>query len=225
MLERLSARLGPEQVLQGRLFGLIGGHSVTTGDYSGGASQVSLPHIIGDMEVYSPQTAWEVIRDNTEVFVLVGCDPWKNNRIEYTVADHQMYSRWEAIRDAGVKFVSINPQRTTTDEAMRAEWVKIIPNTDTALFLAMAYHVYTTGKYDKAYLDKYTVGFDKFAPSLADKTPEWAEGITGISAHRIRALARDAIPAQVRPRYGLVVSRANLRTFPTTERVFRKVSP
>lgn len=45
------------QVLQGRLFGLIGGHSVTTGDYSGGASQVSLPHIIGDMEVYSPQTS------------------------------------------------------------------------------------------------------------------------------------------------------------------------
>jgi hypothetical protein len=43
-------------VLQGRLFGLTGGHSVTTGDYSGGASQVSLPHIIGDMEVYSPHT-------------------------------------------------------------------------------------------------------------------------------------------------------------------------
>jgi cell wall-associated NlpC family hydrolase len=38
-----------------------------------------------------------------------------------------------------------------------------------------------------------------------------------------RALARDAMPAQVRPRYGLVVSRANLRTFPTSERVFRSV--
>ena len=185
------------QVLQGRLFGLIGGHSVTTGDYSGGASQISLPHIIGDMEVYSPQTSWEVIRDNTEVFVLVGCDPWKNNRIEYTVADHQMYSRWEAIRDAGVKFVSINPQRTTTDEAMRAEWVKIIPNTDTALFLAMCWHVYTTGKYDKAYLDKYTVGFEKFLPYLlgkdADgtppKTPEWAAKITGIPAAKIVEMA------------------------------------
>jgi trimethylamine-N-oxide reductase (cytochrome c) len=185
------------QVLQGRLFGLIGGHSVTTGDYSGGASQISLPHIIGDMEVYSPQTAWEVIRDNTEVFVLVGCDPWKNNRIEYTVADHQMYSRWEAIRDAGVKFVSINPQRTTTDEAMRAEWVKIIPNTDTALFLAMCWYVYTSGKYDKAYLDKYTVGFDRFLPYLlgkdADdtpaKTPEWAAKITGIPAAKIVEMA------------------------------------
>src|SRR5699024_4396146 len=55
------------QVLQGRLYSLIGGHSVTTGDYSGGASQISLPHIIGDMEVYSPQTAWEMVKDHTEV--------------------------------------------------------------------------------------------------------------------------------------------------------------
>ncbi len=108
-----------------------------------------------------------------------------------------MYSRWEAIRDAGVKFVSINPQRTTTDEAMRAEWVKIIPNADTALFLAMCWYVYTSGKYDKAYLDKCTVGFDHFLPYLlgkdADgtpaKTPEWAAKITGIPAAKIVEMA------------------------------------
>lgn len=185
------------QVLQGRLFGLVGGHSVTTGDYSAGASQISLPHIIGDMEVYSPQSAWETVRKHTEVFVLIGCDPWKNNRIEYTVADHQMYPLWKKIREAGVKFISINPQYTTTDEALQAEWVKIVPNTDTALFLAMAYHVYTTGKHDPKYLDNYTVGFDKFLPYLlgkdADgtpaKTPEWAASITGIPAAKIRELA------------------------------------
>ncbi len=185
------------QVLQGRLFGLIGGHSVTTGDYSGGASQISLPHIIGDMEVYSPQTAWEVIAEHTEVVVWIGCDPWKNNRIEYTVADHQMFPRWKQIKERGVKFISINPQYTPTDNALGSEWVKIIPNTDTALFLAMAYHVYTTGKYDKAYLGKYTVGFDKFLPYLlgkdADgtppKTPEWAAKITGIPAQKIVELA------------------------------------
>ncbi len=185
------------QVLQGRLFGLIGGHSVTTGDYSGGASQISLPHVIGDMEVYSPQTAWEVMAEHTEVMVWIGCDPWKNNRIEYTVADHQMFPRWKLIKERGVKFISINPQYTTTDEALGSEWVKIVPNTDVALFLAMAYHVYTTGKHDKAYLDKYTVGFDKFLPYLlgkdADgtppKTPEWAAKITGIPAQKIVELA------------------------------------
>jgi len=185
------------QVLQGRLFNLIGGHSVTTGDYSGGASQISLPHIIGDMEVYSPQTSWTMVAENTEVMVMVGCDPWKNNRVEFTTADHQMYPRWQKIKEKGVKFISINPQYTITDVELGSDWVKIIPNTDTALFLAMSYHVYKTGKYDQAYLDKYTVGFDKFLPYLlgedADgtpaKTPEWAAAITGIAAEKIIEMA------------------------------------
>ena len=183
--------------LQGRFFNFIGGHSVTKGDYSGGASQVSLPHIIGDMEVYSPQSSWETIHENTEVFVLVGCDPWKNNRIEYRVADHQMYDKWLKFKERGIKFVSINPHRTRTDKNVGSEWVKIIPNTDTALFLAMSYHVYTNNLHDKAYLDKYTVGFNKFLPYLlgkdADgtpaKTPEWAAEITGISAEKIVEMA------------------------------------
>jgi len=185
------------QVLQGRLFNLLGGHSVTTGDYSAGASQVSLPHIIGDMEVYSPQTAWAVIAEKTEVMIWVGCDPWKNNRVEFTVADHQMYPRWQKIKEKGVKFVSINPQYTPTDVAMESDWIKIVPNTDTALFLAMSYHLYTSGKHDQAYLDTYTVGFDKFLAYLlgkdADgtpaKTPQWAAAITGIPAEKIIELA------------------------------------
>ena len=124
-------------VLQGRFFNLFGGSSITSGDYSAGASQISLPSVIGDMEVYSAQTAWEVIRDKTEVFVLIGCDPIKNNRIEYRVADHRMHRNWEEIKAAGVKFVSINPQRTASDKVLDADWVRIVPNTDVALFLAM----------------------------------------------------------------------------------------
>lgn len=184
-------------VLQGRFFNLLGGCSVTTGDYSGGAAQIIMPYVIGDMEVYSAQTAWEQVRDNTEVFVFIGCDPNKNNRIEYTVADHEMYNHWDEIKKAGVRFVSINPQVTTTDEKMGSEWVKIIPNTDTALFLAMSHHVYTTGKHKQAFIDKYTVGFDRFlayllgkdADGTPPKTPEWAAAITGIPAAKIRELA------------------------------------
>jgi trimethylamine-N-oxide reductase (cytochrome c) len=170
---------------------------MTAGDYSAGAGQVIMPMIIGDLEVYSAQTSWEQVRDNTEVFVFVGCDPDKNNRIEYTVCDHEMYPNFDAIKKVGVKFVSINPQVTTTDEQMGSEWVKIIPNTDTALFLAMSYHLYRTGKHNKAFISKYTVGFDRFLAYLegkdADgsppKTPEWASKITGIPAAKIRELA------------------------------------
>lgn len=182
-------------VLQGRLLNLMGGCTNTAGDWSAGASQVCLPHVIGDMEVYSAQSAWETIRDNTEVFVLVGCDPIKNNRIEYRVADHGMYGPWEQIRDAGVKFISINPQRTATDSYLGADWIRIIPNTDTALFLAMAWHVLESGLEDRAYLDKYTVGADKWIAYVkgetdgTPKTPAWAAAITGIDEETIRELA------------------------------------
>ncbi|MES0882446.1 molybdopterin-dependent oxidoreductase [Roseibium sp. SCP14] len=182
-------------VLQGRLLNLMGGCTNTQGDWSAGASQISLPHIIGDMEVYSAQSAWETIRDNTEVFVLVGCDPVKNNRVEYRVADHGMYAHWEEIRDAGVKFISINPQRTASDEYLNADWVRIIPNTDVALFLAMAWHVLEKGLEDKAYLKKYTVGADKWIAYVkgetdgVKKTPAWASAITGIEETQIVELA------------------------------------
>lgn len=182
-------------VLQGRFFNLLGGCTNTQGDWSGGASQISLPHIIGDMEVYSAQTAWEVIRDHTEVFVLVGCDPIKNNRIEFSVADHGMYAPWEEIRDNGTRFISINPQRTASDKYLNADWVRIVPNTDVALFAAMGYHVLEKGLEDRAYLDKYTVGADQYIAYLkgeddsTPKTPEWAAAITGIEADKIRELA------------------------------------
>ena len=182
-------------VLQGRFFNLIGGTSMTIADYSAGASQVSLPMIIGDMEVYSPQTSWEVIRDNTEVFVFVGCDPIKNNRIDYQVGDHQMEAKWVEIRDAGCKFISINPQVTGSDKVLGAEWIKIVPNTDVALFLAMSNVVIKAKKTDEAFLKRYTVGADKVIAHImgkdgtSEKTPEWASEITGIPAARIVELA------------------------------------
>lgn len=184
-------------VLQGRFFNLLGGSSITTGDYSAGAGQIIMPMVIGDMEVYSAQTAWEQLRDHTELVVFIGCDPDKNNRIEYTVCDHEMYAGWDAIKQAGCRFVSINPQFTTTDEKMGSEWVRIIPNTDTALFLAMGYHLISQNKHKQAFIDRYTVGFDRYRAYLegkdADgsppKTPEWAAAITGIPAAKIRALA------------------------------------
>ncbi|MDO5057649.1 MAG: molybdopterin-dependent oxidoreductase [Lautropia sp.] len=184
-------------VLQGRFFNLIGGSSTTAGDYSAGAGQIIMPLVLGDLEVYSAQTSWEQVRDHSEIVVLIGCDPDKNNRIEYTVADHEMYPNWEAIRKAGVRFISINPQYTTTDQKLDAEWVPIIPNTDTALFLAMSQHLLSRNLHDRAFIERYTVGFERFRAYLegrdADgspaKTPEWASRITGIPAARIRQLA------------------------------------
>ena len=86
-----------------------------------------------------------------------------------------MYAPWEEIRDARRQFISINPQRTASDELLNAEWVKIVPNTDMALFSAMAYHVLEKGLEDRAYLDTYTVGSDKWIAYLKGETDGAAE--------------------------------------------------
>lgn len=55
---------------------------------------------------------------------------------------------------------------------------------------------------DKPFLDKYTVGFERFAEYLRGRTDgvvknaQWAEQITGIPAERIRALAHEMAGAR-----------------------------
>jgi trimethylamine-N-oxide reductase (cytochrome c) len=115
-------------VSQGSLMNLIGGCTPVTGDRSASVSQISLPRIIGNVGVYSAQTAWEVIRDKTEVFVLVTCDQIKNNRIEYTVADHGMSGPWGQTGANACEFILINPQRTALATGWVAQTVSAHPN-------------------------------------------------------------------------------------------------
>jgi len=66
----------------------------------------------------------------------------------------------------------------------------IKPGTDAALALALA-HVIVQGELiDQRFIQAHTVGFEAFANHLASCTTEWAEPITGITADRIRSLAR-----------------------------------
>jgi len=90
-----------------------------------------------------------------------------------------------------VRFVNVTPTAEDLDTGGEVEWLAIRPNTDAAMILALCHVLLTENLYNREFLDRCTVGFDKFAPSLKDKTPEWAEKITGIPASRIRALARE----------------------------------
>jgi trimethylamine-N-oxide reductase (cytochrome c) len=207
--------LNRPQTLQGRLFNLFGGQRTCAGDYSAGASEVILPHVIGDLEVYSAQTAWENIEANTELFVFIGCDPRKTNRIEFRVADHSMHKHWDEFAKKGIKFISINPQKTQTDKDLGSEMINIRPGTDSALFTAMSYHLYKTGQYDKDYLEKYTVGFDKYLAYLlgdsdgVTKTLDWAENITGIPAKQIGDLADLIMVKRTQLAAGWAIQRAD----------------
>lgn len=136
--------------------------------------------IVGDMEVYSQQTTHEEMIKNCKVYVMWGEDLFKCNRIDYFVPNHVNDDYYPKYKRAGIKFISIDPLYTETAQAFSAEWIPIRPNTDVALMLGMMYCLYTSNQYDKAFIAKYTDGFDKFLPYLlgesdnAPKTLEWA---------------------------------------------------
>lgn len=64
------------------------------------------------------------------------------------------------------------------------------PGTDGALALAMMHVLAEEGLADEDFLRHRAFGYEEFRKGLACYTPEWAEQETGISAERIRNLAR-----------------------------------
>ena len=90
----------------------------------------------------------------------------------------------------GAKVVAIDPRFTKT-ASKATEWLPIKPGTDSAFHLALLNVIITNNLYDAAFVAKNTVGFDEFAQSVVQYTPEWAANITGIDAKTIDRIARE----------------------------------
>jgi len=93
-------------------------------------------------------------------------------------------------KENGAKIIVIDP-RYSEIAKIADEWVPIRPGSDLAFRLAMANVLISEKIYNKVFVDKYVEDFAEFWKYNKDKTPEWAEEITGISADKIREIARD----------------------------------
>ena len=98
-------------------------------------------------------------------------------------------------REAGARIVSVDPRHTDSAATFADVWIPILPGTDTAMLLAMAYVMIKEKLYNEAFLNTHTIGFDRFKDyvlGLEDgtpKTPAWAETITGVPSATIEQLA------------------------------------
>ena len=180
-----------------RFMNLSGGFTGVTGDYSTGAAQVIMPHVTGSNQVYEQQTSWPVVLENSKVVVFWGLNPISTLRVAWTSSDEQGFKYFEQLKNSDKEIIIIDPIKTVSGKYFegKARWITPRPNTDVAMMLGMAQHLYSQGKYDKEFLQNYTVGFEKFVPYLTGqsdgvaKTPEWASEICGISADVIKELA------------------------------------
>ena len=89
----------------------------------------------------------------------------------------------------GSKIISVDPRLTWW--GARAEyWLPVRPGTDAVVGMAMLNVVIGEDLYDHEFVDAWCYGFEALAERVADKTPEWAEEITGVNADDLRGAAR-----------------------------------
>ena len=181
-----------------RFLNCIRGFTSSRNTYSFAAAEVLVPHVLGTFRGHlDTTTSWESITSDCELFVAFGGVPLKNGQISQGgTGAHVQKVGLMAAQEAGVEFVNISPLRSDLLDRVGADWLAIRPNTDVALMLALAHVLISEDLYDRDFLDRYTVGFDRFAAYLSGetdgvaKTPEWAAEICELSAETIRALAR-----------------------------------
>ncbi|MEF9890102.1 DMSO/selenate family reductase complex A subunit [Citrobacter sp.] len=132
---------------------------------------------------------------------------WGHNPTE-TIFGHTNHY-FQRMKQNGTRFVVVDPRYSDTVSSLADQWIPLLPTTDNALMDAMMYVIISENLHDKAFIERYTLGFDEssmpegvpkneslVAYLMGDKdgvckTPEWAEKITHVPAQTIRQLARD----------------------------------
>lgn len=184
-----------------------GGHTSTADTTSHGAYLLNTADTIG-----IPRTDAGVCNDRTD---MLNAD---------TIVFHASNPAWSAAgtpsyhyiraKEAGVKFITVDPIYTASAQMLDAEWIPIRTGTDTAFLLGVASEMLRLDKaegdiVDWEFLDKYTVGFDadhmpedlkedvNFADYLEGKydgvkhDAEWASAICGVPVEKITWFARE----------------------------------
>lgn len=171
----------------GKLLSMMGGFTTDYGNISSEGAVWAVMSTYGDVMVGHSREDFL----NSKLILLWGWDPAR-----MISGTNTMYHLIQA-KEAGVKIISIGPRYDDTTSTLECEWIPVRPGTDTAMMVAMANIIIKNNLQDQAFLDKYTVGFDKFKDYVLgdedgiEKTPQWAAEITGVPAERIEALAKE----------------------------------
>ncbi|MBK0400505.1 molybdopterin-dependent oxidoreductase [Limibaculum sp. M0105] len=181
-----------------RFFNLVGGHVQAIDTYSYAAISATMPHVTGPFrDILDGATSWPVIAEHSSLVVMLGGLARKNAQVTSGgVGQHTMREWLLKAHARGCQFVNISPIRSDAISGLEAEWIAPRPGSDTALLLALCHTLLAEGLEDRAFLDRCTVGMDRFEAYLrgdADgqvKDADWASGITGVEPETIRALAR-----------------------------------
>lgn len=181
-----------------RFLNSIGGYTKSVNSYSLAAGEVILPHVLGDAaEMIHRPTSWQSVIDHSDLLVAFGGMPLRNSQVTSGgTARHRAREALGEAKQAGVDFVNISPIRSDMADDLGADWIAPRPGSDIAIMLGLAHELLRQDLHDKAFLARFTTGFDQFKTYLTgqsdgvEKTADWAAQIAGIDPSDITDLAQ-----------------------------------
>ena len=181
-----------------RLLSLLGGYTIQMRNqdswegYSWGSKNVWGGEPVGEMQPAA--NTWPDIAKHTELLLFWAADP-ETTAVGFEGYMSSRLNKW--LHSIGIKYVYIDPALNFSACWMADKWIPILPNTDTAMYLAIAYIWLTEGTYDKDYLKTHAVGTEPFFDYVLGKedgepkTPAWASKKCNVPEWTIKALARE----------------------------------
>ena len=180
-----------------RFLNCIGGYTKSVNTYSLAAGEVILSHIMGDPStfIHNPPS-WQSVVESGELLVAFGGMSLRNSQISSGgTGAHRADTALSEAKSNGVSFVNISPLRSDVAADLNAQWIAARPGSDVALMLAIAHELLQNSWHDRAFLDRYTSGFDTFARYVTGqsdgvvKSAAWAAEIAQVPAQVIKELA------------------------------------
>ena len=181
-----------------RLLSMLGGYTVQMRNmdswegWAWGAKNVWGGEPFGEMQPTA--NLYPDICENSELLLFWGCDA---ETTPLGMDGHMASRLCYFFTELGIKSVYICPDLNYAAAVHADKWIPVLPNTDAALQLAIAYVWLTEDTYEKEYVKTHAVGYDPFFEYVlgkqdgVPKTPAWASDKCKVPEWTIKALARD----------------------------------
>jgi len=127
---------------------------------------------------------------------------WGSNPI---TSNLHFWTRAQEAKRRGARLIAIDPYRSATAEKCH-EHIAPLPGTDAALAFGIMHLLIENGLIDRAYIERYTIGYDALAQRVREWTPDRVASTCGIPREQLVRLAHDygtIKPAAIRLNYGM----------------------
>ncbi len=107
----------------------------------------------------------------------------------YWATFHHTWEGYLNAQKAGAKLIVVDPRPTESAKAADI-WVRLRPGTDGALALGMMNVMINEGLYDREFVEKWCVGFDRLRALVQQYPPEKVAAITWVPERQVVEVAR-----------------------------------